>query len=167
MGAGCLFPWEPPPTTQGTALGPSRGPASPPVPLYSLNHGPGARALSSPWRVSPQASTSRQDNPTPRRGPGIEPQDEGRRVGAKACKITGRSRPNHSPSRGEPAGAEALSRMSSPPLIAERVRRRTSRLPRAQGGERGLVQSRSGQGGLLAGAEAAPPAEQGAEAQGG
>lgn len=154
-GAGCLFLWECPHST-GHSVGTLKGYSKPPVPPYSLNHGPGARALSAPWRLLPQASTSQQANPMPRTGPGTEPQDEGRRVGAKACKITGRSEPNHSPSRGEPAGTEAWSRMSSPPLTAERARRRTSRLQRAQGRERGLFQSGSGQGGLLACAEAVP-----------
>lgn len=68
---------------------------------------PWAQALSTPWRVSFWASASQRGKPMSKTGPSTEPQSEGRRVRAKACKITGRSRPNHSPSRGEPAGAEA------------------------------------------------------------
>lgn len=143
-------------TAQGTALGPSRGTASPLCPptlsIMALGHG----HYQLPGGCYPRPAPASKPTPCPGQDLVQSLRMRGRRVGAKACKITGRSEPNHSPSRGEPAGTEAWSRMSSPPLIAERARRRTSRLQRAQGRERGLFQSGSGQGGLLACAEAAP-----------
>ena len=95
----------PTPYSKGRRVGTPKGaeprkgaPARPLCPLL-IDHGPGVVALWIPWRVSPGAGPSPAGPARTRAGSGTEPQGERRWVEAKVCKITGKSGPNHSPSR--------------------------------------------------------------------